>query len=225
MIKSHLKFLYFFYGSLVVFLHQARNLYLRPRRILRRRHHLEVKTCQKPEERGRERPKFGLGGRYQYPNELVSLGEMVIVAGFIVVWSLALVSRHVSAFSTSYETIQRSSSSSLVGVSGEKCTSPILSKVKGKKSLVVVLPQLGEFDSSEYCEFLVAAEQSLIKNDIEYCVAFTAARQFCDFTSLPPERLLLDLNGDIHRELGLHAGPGFDIPDSISDNVLRCTKR
>jgi len=93
--------------------------------------------------------------------------------------------------------------------------------VKGKKSLVVVLPQLGEFDSSEYCEFLVAAEQSLIKNDIEYCVAFTAARQFCDFTSLPPERLLLDLNGDIHRELGLHAGPGFDIPDSISDNVLK----
>ena len=156
----------------------------------------------------------------------MSLGpEMVIVAGFIVVWSLALVSRHVSAFSTSYETIQRSSSSSLVGVSGEKCTSPILSKVKGKKSLVVVLPQLGEFDSSEYCEFLVAAEQSLIKNDIEYCVigigAFTAARQFCDFTSLPPERLLLDLNGDIHRELGLHAGPGFDIPDSISDNVLK----
>eukprot|EP00571_Detonula_confervacea_P001111 CAMPEP_0172312894 /NCGR_PEP_ID=MMETSP1058-20130122/18740_1 /TAXON_ID=83371 /ORGANISM="Detonula confervacea, Strain CCMP 353" /LENGTH=495 /DNA_ID=CAMNT_0013026451 /DNA_START=25 /DNA_END=1512 /DNA_ORIENTATION=- len=138
-----------------------------------------------------------------------------------------------SAFSTPstpsspiYNTIQ-SSSSLLDPITGKELTSPILSSAaeNSKKTLVVVLPQLGEFDSSEYCEFLIAAEQSLEENNIELQVVgigdTTAAQNFCDFTGLSPERLCIDPSGSLHKELNVHCGPNFSVPDGITDDVLK----
>jgi len=89
----------------------------------------------------------------------------------------------------------------------------------------VILPQLGEFDSSEYCEFLVAAMGSMDDNDVDLrCIGIgdaNAARLFCEYTGLPIDRLLIDPNGDLHRELGLHGGPEFEVPECASDDVLR----
>jgi len=137
-----------------------------------------------------------------------------------------------SAFSTPsaslsspiYNTIQ-SSSSLLDPITGEELSSPILSSSNNKKTLVVVLPQLGEFDSAEYCEFLIAAEKSLEDNDIELKVIgigdAIAAQNFCEFTGLSPEKLCIDPGGALHRELNVHCGPNFTVPDGVSDDVLK----
>lgn len=137
--------------------------------------------------------------------------------------------------SPTYDAIREGSSFLLDPSTGTKLSSPILpprttdddesnNNEKKKKRLVVILPQLGEFDSSEYCEFLVAASPALEENDIDLRVVgigdVTAAKEFCDFTGLPPERLSLDPNGDLHDALNLHRGPEFVIPDGVSDGAL-----
>jgi len=92
--------------------------------------------------------------------------------------------------------------------------------------LVVLLPQLGEFDSSEYCEFLVAADETLALNDIELRVigigSTTAAQKFCDFTGLPPDELRI-VKDDItlYKELNFYNGPDLSIPDNVPDGVLK----
>ena len=84
---------------------------------------------------------------------------------------------------------------------------PILSTATGKKTLVVVLPQLGEFDSAEYCEFLIAAEKSLEENGVDLQVVgtgnVTAALTFCKFTGLLLEKLCIDPKGGLHKKLDL----------------------
>ena len=149
------------------------------------------------------------------------LTTLIVVASI-----LASILHTSSAFSTpsasiapsTYATIQ-GASSLLDSTTGKELSSSILSS--GKKTLVVVLPQLGEFDSSEYCEFLVAAEKSLEENDINLQVVgigdTTAAQNFCDFTGLSPQRLSIDPNGDLHEKLNLHKGPNFSIPEGVSD--------
>lgn len=93
------------------------------------------------------------------------------------------------------------------------------------KTLVVLLPQLGEFDSSEFCEFLVAAFDALEENGIGLRVVGIgdekAAREFCQFTGLPLAALRVDPDASIHRALNLRAGPGLGVPDAVSDGVLR----
>eukprot|EP00584_Thalassiosira_punctigera_P010514 CAMPEP_0172531506 /NCGR_PEP_ID=MMETSP1067-20121228/4889_1 /TAXON_ID=265564 ORGANISM="Thalassiosira punctigera, Strain Tpunct2005C2" /NCGR_SAMPLE_ID=MMETSP1067 /ASSEMBLY_ACC=CAM_ASM_000444 /LENGTH=518 /DNA_ID=CAMNT_0013315895 /DNA_START=129 /DNA_END=1685 /DNA_ORIENTATION=+ len=168
-------------------------------------------------------------------NSSIPKCRRLLSASLTTVAIAASVWRESSAFSTpsapsssTYDAI-RGSLSLLDPVTGEALSPPILSPSSstsiGKKSLVVLLPQLGEFDSAEYCEFLVAAEKSLEKNDIDLRVVgigdATAAKNFCDFTGLPPEKLCIDLNGDLHRELNLHCGPNLLIPEGVSDNVLK----
>lgn len=126
--------------------------------------------------------------------------------------------------SSTYNTIQ-SSSALLDPISGKELPSPVLSSENAKKTLVVILPQLGEFDSSEYCEFLVAAEKALKENDIDLRVVgigdTTAAQNFCEFTGLSPEKLCIDPNGTLHKELSLHCGPDFTVPEGVSNDVLK----
>ena len=78
---------------------------------------------------------------------------------------LLLCDSQCSAFSasTSYAKLQ-SSNTLLSPITGEPITSFLQ---PGKKTLVVVLPQLGEFDSSEYVEFLNAATPALNESNID----------------------------------------------------------
>lgn len=148
----------------------------------------------------------------------------------IFVVSLLLIN-HITAFSTpstTAYTIIASSTSLLDPSTGTKVSSPILSSNNNdnkKKQLVVILPQLGEFDSSEYCEFLIAAQNLLDEKNINLSIIgigdTTAASTFCKFTGLSPDKLYIDPNGDIHKALSLHSGPNFNIPDGISDDVLK----
>ncbi|KAL7518481.1 hypothetical protein ACHAWF_000193, partial [Thalassiosira exigua] len=91
-------------------------------------------------------------------------------------------------------------------------------------TLVAVLPQLGEFDSAEYCELLVAAEDALAEGGVDLRVIGigdeTAAKNFCAFVGLDPAKLRIDPRGDLHRELGVRSGPNWTIPDE-DDGDLR----
>jgi glutaredoxin-related protein len=129
--------------------------------------------------------------------------------------------------SPTYETIKRAQviDPSTTTSDGRVMCSPI-SDNHNKKSLVILLPQLGEFDSSEYCEYLVAVQDQLSENNIDLSVigigdtSTNCATRFSQFTGLPLEKLKIDPNATLHRKLDLHAGPNWDVPDGVSDEVL-----
>ena len=145
---------------------------------------------------------------------------------------LASTARHVSvsafsAVSPAYETIR--TSPLFDPTSGQPSSAPILPDVSSSpssnKSLVVILPQLGEFDSSEYCEYLVAAKDKLDEANIDLKVVGIgnedAAAEFCAFTGLSKDALWIDPDAKLHTELGLHAGPNWDVPDWASDDLIK----
>eukprot|EP00804_Cyclotella_cryptica_P010242 CCRYP_016731-RA/>CCRYP_016731-RA protein AED:0.12 eAED:-0.01 QI:0/-1/0/1/-1/1/1/0/520 len=133
----------------------------------------------------------------------------------------------VNAFSTKAYTTLQTATTLIDPTTGLVLSSPILppptplNKNK-KKSLIVLLPQLGEFDSAKYCDFLTAALPTLEQQDIELKVIgignVQAATAFSQFTSLPKDKLLLDPEGAIHKELDLYSGPNFTLPNVIADN-------
>jgi len=95
--------------------------------------------------------------------------------------------------------------------------------VRGR-SLVVVLPQLGEFDSVEYCEQLVAVLDDLRRADMTLRIIgigdAAAARRFAAFSGLPLSCLRADPDGALHAALGLHDGPRWGFPDWAPDFAL-----
>jgi len=105
-------------------------------------------------------------------------------------------------------------------------TSSLVSPLDGLtgRSLVVLLPQLGEFDSAEMCEQLVAVESQLVDSQIDLRVVgigdVAAAQRFSSFTGLPLDNLRVDPEGSVHRALGLHDGPGWHMPEFVSDGLL-----
>ena len=115
--------------------------------------------------------------------------------------------------------------------SGERCDNGVFSTLddeqasQKKLSLVVLLPQLGEFDSSEFVEQLVAASDALVDNGIDLRVVGIGdahcAKRFSAFSKLPLDCLVVDPDATIHKQLNLNAGPGWDVPDFISDDALK----
>jgi hypothetical protein len=81
---------------------------------------------------------------------------------------------------------------------------------RGRRRLVLLWPQLGDFDSLEYAQLLVEALPRLEQAGIAVLaigIGHEAGRQrFCAFTGFPPERLQVEANADLHRELGLYEG-------------------
>jgi hypothetical protein len=93
----------------------------------------------------------------------------------------------------------------------------ILAGLEGKRALVVLAPQLGDFDSAEYAELLSAAGDNLTAAGIELRFVgigdADAAQKFAAFNALPLECVRVDPNAAIHYRLSLHAGPAWGIPD------------
>ena len=89
------------------------------------------------------------------------------------------------------------------------------------KRLVVVMGQLGDFDSMEYAQALVPRLAEMAAAGISLqAIAIgdeAGAERFCGFTGLPRQSLLLESGADLHQALGLYAGlkapggpwPGF----------------
>ncbi len=80
----------------------------------------------------------------------------------------------------------------------------------GRRRLVLLLSQLGDFDSLEYAQALVPVLPQLEAAGIAVLaigIGDAAGRErFCSFTGFPSERLLVDPEPDLHRDLGLYEG-------------------
>ncbi|MGB1416765.1 MAG: peroxiredoxin-like family protein [Synechococcus sp.] len=81
---------------------------------------------------------------------------------------------------------------------------------QGQQRLVVVLSQLGDFDSLEYAEALVQAWDQIAAASIQvHAIGIgnsTSADRFCAFTGFPRDHLSVDPSAELHQELGLYAG-------------------
>lgn len=81
---------------------------------------------------------------------------------------------------------------------------------RGRRRLVVLLSQLGDFDSLEYAQALVPALPQLEAAGIAVLAIGigdgTGREHFCGFTGFPSERLQVDAAPDLHRDLGLYEG-------------------
>jgi hypothetical protein len=80
----------------------------------------------------------------------------------------------------------------------------------GRRRLVVLMTQLGDFDSLEYAQALAPALPRLEKAGIQtLAIAIgdeQGAQRFCNFTGFPRANLELEPEAELHRRLGLYAG-------------------
>jgi hypothetical protein len=90
---------------------------------------------------------------------------------------------------------------------------PILSECESfNQILMIVLPQLGDFDSMEYAWWL--------KRDLPDNIAIrvvgigdrSSGERFCGFTGLNPNWLFVDPTADLHKKLRLYAGLDLKLP-------------
>ncbi|WP_099239633.1 peroxiredoxin-like family protein [Synechococcus sp. BDU 130192] len=91
---------------------------------------------------------------------------------------------------------------------------PLIPSGLTRPLMVLILSQLGDFDSLEYAWWL--------QKDADFCrgVDYVAVgigdrrsgQKFCDYTGFPAEKLFIDPNATIHQELGLYRGLTWKIP-------------
>ena len=93
---------------------------------------------------------------------------------------------------------------------------------RGRRRLVLLLSQLGDFDSLEYAQALVPVLPQLEAAGIAMLaigIGDAAGRaRFCAFTGFPSERLQVYPEPDLHRDLGLYEGlrqPGGPWPNLL----------
>ena len=80
----------------------------------------------------------------------------------------------------------------------------------GQRRLILLLTQLGDFDSTEYAQALTPALPQILSAGIAV-QAFaigdpTGADRFCDYTGFPRQLLNVEPNADLHQACGLYAG-------------------
>jgi hypothetical protein len=82
--------------------------------------------------------------------------------------------------------------------------------------LVLVLPQLGDFDSLEYAWWLQRyAEQLQAKNLTVRAVGIgdrASGEQFCTYTGFSPDWLFVDPTAELHQQLELYSGLSLKLP-------------
>ena len=80
----------------------------------------------------------------------------------------------------------------------------------GQRRLVLVLSQLGDFDSMEYAQALVPVLPRLEAAGISSCAIAigdaAGAKRFCGFTGFPRAALQVEPTAELHQALGLYAG-------------------
>jgi AhpC/TSA antioxidant enzyme len=92
---------------------------------------------------------------------------------------------------------------------------PILSQLESyQRLLVLIWPQLGDFDSLEYAWWL-QQDQDLLKDVVVVAVGIgdrASGEKFCGFTGFPTDRLFMTAEPSIHRSLGLYPGLALKVP-------------
>ncbi len=95
--------------------------------------------------------------------------------------------------------------------------SPLLAGAESAPfTLVLVLPQLGDFDSLEYAWWLQREAHLLEAKGVAVRAVGigdrAAGQAFANFTGFPAEHLFVDPTADLHRQLGLYQGLALKIP-------------
>ncbi len=87
---------------------------------------------------------------------------------------------------------------------------PMPAMASGRRRLVVLMGQLGDFDSLEYAQALATALPQLTSAGIALqavAIGDTAgAERFCAYTGFPRSALQVETEPVLHRALGLYAG-------------------
>ena len=87
---------------------------------------------------------------------------------------------------------------------------------RSKKLLVIVCPQLGDFDSLEYAWWLQRAQQELEANGVVVRMVGigdrSSGQKFCEFTKFPAEWLFVDERAELHLQLSLYPGLSIKLP-------------
>ena len=86
-----------------------------------------------------------------------------------------------------------------------------------QRRLLLVLSQLGDFDSVEYAQAVMASWPQLLEDGVDVRAIGIgdegSVDRFCDYTGFPKERLSVDPEASLHRDLGLYGGAeGFGGP-------------
>ncbi|MBE9222661.1 AhpC/TSA family protein [Cyanobacterium stanieri LEGE 03274] len=84
------------------------------------------------------------------------------------------------------------------------------------RTLMIVLPQLGDFDTLEYAWWLQRKWDFMENNNIAVrAIAIgnlASGKKFCQYTGFPEECLFIDTTAEIHRQLGLYQGLNWGLP-------------
>jgi len=102
-------------------------------------------------------------------------------------------------------------------------TVPFLGGCAAVKTLALVLPHFGDFDSLEYAWWLKREgwfEPSAVGFSLR-AVGIgdrAAGQRFCDYTGFPTDKLFVDPTAELHGQLGLYEGLGWKLPGG-SDSV------
>lgn len=87
---------------------------------------------------------------------------------------------------------------------------------RSDRILVLIWPQLGDFDTLEYAWWVKREQDRLKANRIEVRAVGIgdrpAGQKFCHYTGFPPEHLFLDPTAKLHSELDLYKGLSFNLP-------------
>jgi AhpC/TSA antioxidant enzyme len=116
---------------------------------------------------------------------------------------------------------QRVSDGSIVPILGG-CESAV-------RILILLLPQLGDFDSLEYAWWLKKETAQMESTEIAIRIVGigdrSAGEKFCNFTGFPAESLFVDPTAQLHTQLNLYPGltlkfPGFSIAQNAWLNLI-----
>ncbi|MGF1512085.1 MAG: peroxiredoxin-like family protein [Elainellaceae cyanobacterium] len=92
---------------------------------------------------------------------------------------------------------------------------PILSQASARQ-LILLWPQLGDFDSLEYAWWLERERDRLQRENIAVRAVGigdrSSGQRFCEYTGFPAEHLFVDPKAALHRELGLYEGLSLSLP-------------
>lgn len=93
---------------------------------------------------------------------------------------------------------------------------PLLENCDASPTLVLLWPQLGDFDSLEYAWWLQRDRAKLERQGILVRAVGIGDRaagdRFCQFTGFPTDSLFVDPTADLHQQLDLYGGLSVELP-------------
>jgi AhpC/TSA antioxidant enzyme len=98
---------------------------------------------------------------------------------------------------------------------------PILSGCDSPNQLlVIVCPQLGDFDSLEYAWWLQREQHQLAASGLTIRMVGigdrSSGQKFCDFTKFPAAWLFVDEQAELHSQLSLYPGLAVKLPSFLA---------